>query len=66
MVGPVDVIGEGVRAFQEEGAQHIVFDLRPCLENWEEKLAVLGEELLPALRAGDPATPVDKSVRNEV
>lgn len=56
MVGPIDVIGEQVRRFQEEGAEHVVFDLRPCLDNWEEKLAVLGEELLPALRAGDSET----------
>jgi probable F420-dependent oxidoreductase len=55
IAGPVDVIGEQVRAFQDEGAQHVIFDLRPCLEDWEERLALLGEELLPRLRAGDRA-----------
>jgi hypothetical protein len=56
MVGPTDVIEEQVRRFQVEGAEHVVFDLRPCLEDWEEQLTVLGEQLLPQLRAGDASS----------
>lgn len=55
IAGPPDVIVEAVRQFQDAGADHFVFDLRPCLEDWEDRLADLGENVLPALREGDRA-----------
>lgn len=53
IVGPPDVIVEAVRRFQDAGADHFVFDLRPCLEDWEDQLIDLGENVLPMLRQGD-------------
>ncbi len=53
IAGPPEVIVEEVRAFQEPGVEHFVFDLRPCLDEWEEQLAVLGEQVLPLLHDGD-------------
>jgi alkanesulfonate monooxygenase SsuD/methylene tetrahydromethanopterin reductase-like flavin-dependent oxidoreductase (luciferase family) len=55
IAGPRDVIIEAVRRFQDAGADHFVFDLRPCLEDWEERLGYLGESVLPMLRDGDRA-----------
>ena len=55
ITGPPEVIVEAVRGFQEAGADHFVFDLRPCLEDWEDRLADLGENVLPNLREGDRA-----------
>jgi probable F420-dependent oxidoreductase len=56
MVGPPDVIVEQVRQVQHAGAGHVIFDLRPCLDEWEDRLQLLGEEVLPVLRAGDRST----------
>lgn len=53
LAGPLDRIIEGVRAYQAEGAQHVVFDLRGRFEAWEDCLEILGQELLPALRKED-------------
>lgn len=53
IVGPPEQIIEGVRADQEAGADLFVFDLRPRFEHYEEMLALIGEEVLPQLRAGD-------------
>jgi alkanesulfonate monooxygenase SsuD/methylene tetrahydromethanopterin reductase-like flavin-dependent oxidoreductase (luciferase family) len=55
IAGPPDVIVEAVRRFQEAGADQFVFDLRPCLEDWEDRLPDLGENVLPVLRQGDQA-----------
>lgn len=53
IAGPADVIVERVRQIQDAGVQHFVFDLRPCLEDWEDRLSYLGERVLPQLHAGD-------------
>lgn len=53
IAGPADVIIERVREIQEAGVEHFVFDLRPCLEDWEDRLQYLGERVLPQLHAGD-------------
>jgi alkanesulfonate monooxygenase SsuD/methylene tetrahydromethanopterin reductase-like flavin-dependent oxidoreductase (luciferase family) len=53
MAGPPDYIIEEVRKYQEVGALHMVFDLRARFEDWEECLAILGEEVLPELKRGD-------------
>jgi probable F420-dependent oxidoreductase len=53
IVGPPDEIVAGVRADQEAGADLVVFDLRPRFADYEEMLHLVGEEVLPALRAGD-------------
>jgi probable F420-dependent oxidoreductase len=65
IVGPAEVIVERVRQFQQEGTQHFVFDLRPCLEDWEDRLAYLGEEVLPLLRAGDQQAPASQVAHAE-
>jgi probable F420-dependent oxidoreductase len=62
IAGPPDVIVEAIRRFQTEGAQHIIFDLRPCLEDWEDRLQDLGENVLPLLRRGDGAPARDREV----
>jgi alkanesulfonate monooxygenase SsuD/methylene tetrahydromethanopterin reductase-like flavin-dependent oxidoreductase (luciferase family) len=53
IAGPPDVIIEEVRRYQEVGALHFVFDLRARFDDWEECLALLGEEVLPELIRGD-------------
>jgi probable F420-dependent oxidoreductase len=53
MAGPPDVIVEEVRKHQATGAEHMVFDLRQRFSEWDECLAVLGEEILPELHRGD-------------
>jgi len=55
VAGPASVIIDAVRRFQAEGAEHFIFDLRPCLEDWEDRLAYLGEHVLPALHREDLA-----------
>jgi alkanesulfonate monooxygenase SsuD/methylene tetrahydromethanopterin reductase-like flavin-dependent oxidoreductase (luciferase family) len=58
IAGPPDVIIDQVRRYQAAGATHFVFDLRARFADWEECVALLGEEVLPELRRGDsrPAT----------
>lgn len=51
IVGPPSVIAEEVRKSQDLGVQHFVFDLRPVFDHFEEGLILLGEEVLPELRA---------------
>jgi probable F420-dependent oxidoreductase len=53
IAGPPSAIVELTRKFQQAGLKHIVFDLRFRFEEWEECLAMLGEEVLPELRRGD-------------
>jgi probable F420-dependent oxidoreductase len=47
---PADVARE-VRAYEEAGANHIVFDLRFRYADWLAQIDLLGEEVLPVLRA---------------
>ena len=47
---PEDIIRDS-RAYQGAGANHIVYDLRFRYADWHEQIALLGEEVLPPLRA---------------
>lgn len=49
IAGPPEVIVEEVLRCQEGGVEHFVFDLRQRFDAYEECLAILGEEVLPAL-----------------
>ncbi|MBI2360822.1 MAG: LLM class flavin-dependent oxidoreductase [Deltaproteobacteria bacterium] len=47
---PQDIV-RGTRAYEEAGAEHIVYDLRFRYADWYEQIDFLGQEVLPALRA---------------
>ena len=47
---PEDIIRDS-RAYQQAGADHIVYDLRFRYADWYEQITLLGEEVLPALRS---------------
>ena len=46
---PADIARE-TRAYEEAGADHIVYDLRFRYADWLEQIDLLGEEVLPTLR----------------
>jgi alkanesulfonate monooxygenase SsuD/methylene tetrahydromethanopterin reductase-like flavin-dependent oxidoreductase (luciferase family) len=46
---PADIARE-TRAYEEAGADHIVYDLRFRFADWLEQIDLLGKEVLPALR----------------
>ena len=46
---PADIARE-TRAYQDAGAQHVVYDLRLRYADWYEQIDLLGQEVLPALR----------------
>jgi len=46
---PADIARES-RAYEEAGADQIVYDLRFRYADWLEQIGLLGEEVLPALR----------------
>jgi hypothetical protein len=46
---PADIARE-TRAYEEAGADHIVYDLRFRYADWLEQVDLLGNEVLPALR----------------
>jgi alkanesulfonate monooxygenase SsuD/methylene tetrahydromethanopterin reductase-like flavin-dependent oxidoreductase (luciferase family) len=46
---PADIVRE-TRAYEEAGADHIVFDLRFRYADWLEQIDILGKEVLPVLR----------------
>jgi len=48
---PADIVS-GCRAFEQAGADHIVYDLRLRFADWYEQIDLLGNEVLPALRQG--------------
>jgi alkanesulfonate monooxygenase SsuD/methylene tetrahydromethanopterin reductase-like flavin-dependent oxidoreductase (luciferase family) len=48
---PADIVRES-RAYEEAGADHIVYDLRFRFADWYEQVDLLGQEVLPALRGG--------------
>lgn len=48
---PADIVRDAL-AFAQAGADHIVFDLRLRYADWHEQIELLGQEVLPALRAG--------------
>ena len=47
---PEDIV-RATRAYEQAGADHIVYDLRFRYADWHEQIAILGEEVLPVLRA---------------
>jgi alkanesulfonate monooxygenase SsuD/methylene tetrahydromethanopterin reductase-like flavin-dependent oxidoreductase (luciferase family) len=47
---PEDIARES-RAYEQAGADHIVYDLRFRYADWREQLDLLGQDVLPALRA---------------
>jgi alkanesulfonate monooxygenase SsuD/methylene tetrahydromethanopterin reductase-like flavin-dependent oxidoreductase (luciferase family) len=47
---PEDIV-RTTRAYEQAGADHIVYDLRFRYADWHEQISMLGEEVLPALRA---------------
>jgi probable F420-dependent oxidoreductase len=53
--GSPEVIVEETRKYQRAGLNHLVYDLRFRFDDWDECLAMLGEEVLPLLRRGDQA-----------
>jgi probable F420-dependent oxidoreductase len=46
---PTDIVRE-TRAYEQAGADHIVYDLRLRFADWYEQIVWLGKEVLPALR----------------
>jgi probable F420-dependent oxidoreductase len=48
--GPADVIAGELGKYQELGAEHFVLDLRNRVADWDDCLAMLGEEVLPLMR----------------
>jgi probable F420-dependent oxidoreductase len=53
IAGPPDLIIEATRKYQQAGLSHLVYDLRFRFGDWDDCLAILGEEVLPELRRGD-------------
>lgn len=51
IAGPPAVIAEEVHRYLDEGVKHFVFDLRLNFDIWEDSLRVIGEEVLPLLKA---------------
>jgi alkanesulfonate monooxygenase SsuD/methylene tetrahydromethanopterin reductase-like flavin-dependent oxidoreductase (luciferase family) len=47
---PADIVRD-TRRYEEEGLNHIVYDLRFRYADWYEQIDYLGNEVLPALRA---------------
>ena len=50
IAGPPEKIAAGVRAFEDAGCDHFVFDLRLRFDDWEASLRLIGDEVLPQLR----------------
>lgn len=49
---PDDVLTE-VQAFKDHGVGHLVFDLRSQFDRWFESIELLGNEVLPSVRAAN-------------
>jgi len=47
---PADIVRQS-RVYEKYGADHIVYDLRLRFSDWYEQIDLLGNEVLPALRA---------------
>lgn len=52
IAGPPERIIDEVRRYEEAGCTHFVFDFRLRFDAWLECVQLVGEEVLPALRAG--------------
>ncbi len=50
LAGTPGDIAQETRAYEEAGADHIVYDLRFRYADWLEQIDLLGKEVLPALR----------------
>jgi hypothetical protein len=66
IAGPPDFIIQETRKFQAAGLSHLVFDLRFRFDDWYDCIALLGEEVLPKLRQGDPQAAPAGAVRATV
>lgn len=53
IAGPPEHIIEETIKYQDSGLDHIVYDLRFRFDEWLEGIHLLGEEVLPVLRARD-------------
>lgn len=51
LAGTPDDITRETRAYENAGANHVVYDLRLRFGDWYEQIDLLGREVLPALRA---------------
>lgn len=51
IAGPPEHIAEEVRAYEDAGCDHFVFDLRLRFDDWLDVVTVIGEKVLPLLRA---------------
>lgn len=50
IAGTPDQVIEQTAKFETVGVEHLVFDLRLSFERWHESIALLGKEVLPALK----------------
>ena len=50
LAGTPDDIARDTRAYEQAGADHIVYDLRFRYADWHKQIDFLGKEVLPALR----------------
>jgi len=50
LAGTPDDIARDTRAYEQAGADHIVYDLRFRYADWHEQIDFLGKDVLPALR----------------
>lgn len=56
IAGSPNQVVEACRKFESLGTDHLVFDLRFRFDRWFEQIDVLGQEVLPRLRKGTPAS----------
>jgi probable F420-dependent oxidoreductase len=56
LAGPPEILVEDTRKYQQAGLNHIVYDFRFRFDDWDECIAMIGEEVLPELRRGDHTT----------
>ena len=51
IAGTPEMIAQEVRAYEDAGCRHFVFDLRLQFDRWLDALDIIGEGVLPQLRA---------------
>ncbi len=54
IAGPAEDIIAGVREHQRSGVDLVIFDMRLRFGDWDDCIAMLGEEVVPRLHEGDP------------
>ena len=57
MAGTPADIARDTKRYEEAGLNHIVFDLRFRYADWYQQIDLLGQEVLPAVRACKRARP---------